>query len=87
MLKMVIYESNRKMLKSWFCVLAGLLGLSINDINVYETKKDPAMVLLLDQDQTNRLTVHELIELLDHPDMKRKDLIELLQTWLDSRNR
>lgn len=87
MLKMVIYESNRKMLKSWFCVLVGLLGLSINDINVYETKKDPAMVLLLDQDQTNRLTVHELIELLDHPDMKRKDLIELLQTWLDSRNR
>lgn len=67
--------------------LSGLLGLSINDINVYETKKDPAMVLLLDQDQTNRLTVHELIELLDHPDMKRKDLIELLQNWLDSRNR
>lgn len=65
--------------------LGGLLGLSIQDIALYETQKDPAKVLLLDQDQTRRLTVPELIELLDHSDMKRKDLIELLQDWLDSK--
>lgn len=64
--------------------LGGLLGLSCQDIAVYETQRDPAKHLLLDQNQTNRLTVHELIELLEHPDMDRKDLVELLRDWLDS---
>jgi hypothetical protein len=61
------------------------MGLSIQEIAIYETQKDPAKSLLLDQDQTQRLTVHELIDYLNHPDMNRKDLIEPLQNWLDGK--
>ncbi|XP_061187342.1 uncharacterized protein LOC133195501 [Saccostrea echinata] len=68
--------------KDWRC-LAGLLGFTVEEILVYETKSEPAKMLLLDLDQTQRMTVKQLVDVLAKPEMQRQDIIEKLSKFLN----
>lgn len=65
-------------------LLGGLLGLSGEKISLYGTHKEPAYQLLMDQGRSHRLTLALLLELLQHPDMERHDIISGIEDWLDS---
>ncbi|OWF45250.1 uncharacterized protein LOC110457259 [Mizuhopecten yessoensis] len=65
-------------------LLGGLLGLTGETIALYDTHKEPAYQLLMDQGRSHRLTLALLLELLQHTDMERRDITSLIEDWLDS---
>ncbi|XP_033745230.1 uncharacterized protein LOC117330827 [Pecten maximus] len=65
-------------------LLGGLLGLTGDKIALYDTHKEPAYQLLMDQGRSHRLTLALLLELLQHPDMERRDITSGIEDWLDS---
>lgn len=66
----------------WKC-LAGLIGFTLEQILVYESKPEPAKLLLVDLDQTHRMTVKQLVDYLAKPEMQRHDIIEKLSKFLN----
>jgi hypothetical protein len=50
---------------------------------VYESKPDPAKLLLIDLDQTRRMTVKQLVDVLAKPEMQRQDIIDVLSKFLN----
>ncbi|XP_060074146.1 uncharacterized protein LOC132553878 [Ylistrum balloti] len=65
-------------------LLGGLLGLTGDKIALYDTHKEPAYQLLMDLGRSHRLTLAQLLELLQHPDMERHDITSVIEDWLDS---
>ena len=50
---------------------------------VYDSKPEPAKLLLIDLDQTHRMTVRQLVDVLAKPEMQRQDIIEKLSKFLN----
>lgn len=84
----------KNLLQSWFtvsdnnsqfviCIFTGLIGFTLDQILVYESKPEPAKLLLVDLDQTHRMTVKQLVEYLAKPEMQRHDIIEKLSKFLN----
>lgn len=65
------------------CVFTGLIGFTLEQILVYESKPEPAKLLLVDLDQTHRMTVKQLVDYLAKPEMQRHDIIEKLSKFLN----
>lgn len=88
------FIGNKNLLQSWFtvsdnnsqcviCIFTGLIGFTLDQILVYESKPEPAKLLLVDLDQTHRMTVKQLVEYLAKPEMQRHDIIEKLSKFLN----
>lgn len=88
------FIGNKNLLQSWFtvsdnnshfviCIFTGLIGFTLDQILVYESKSEPAKLLLVDLDQTHRMTVKQLVEYLAKPEMQRHDIIEKLSKFLN----
>lgn len=88
------FIGNKNLLQSWFTVsdnnshfvisiFTGLIGFTLDQILVYESKPEPAKLLLVDLDQTHRMTVKQLVEYLAKPEMQRHDIIEKLSKFLN----
>lgn len=88
------FIGNKNSLQSWFtvsdnnsqcviCIFTGLIGFTLDQILVYESKPEPAKLLLVDLDQTHRMTVKQLVEYLAKPEMQRHDIIEKLSKFLN----
>lgn len=88
------FIGNKNLLQSWFTVsdnnsqfvifiFTGLIGFTLDQILVYESKSEPAKLLLVDLDQTHRMTVKQLVEYLAKPEMQRHDIIEKLSKFLN----
>lgn len=88
------FIGNKNFLQSWFtvsdnnshfviCIFTGLIGFTLDQILVYESKPEPAKLLLVDLDQTHRMTVKQLVEYLAKPEMQRHDIIEKLSKFLN----
>lgn len=65
------------------CVFTGLIGFTLEQILVYESKPEPAKLLLVDLDQTHRMTIKQLVDYLAKPEMQRHDIIEKLSKFLN----
>lgn len=88
------FIGNKNLLQSWFtvsdnnsqfviCIFTGLIGFTLDQILVYESKPEPAKLLLVDLDQTHRMTVKQLVDYLAKPEMQRHDIIEKLSKFLN----
>lgn len=88
------FIGNKNLLQSWFtvsdnnsqfviCIFTGLIGFTLDQILVYESKPEPAKLLLVDLDQTHRMTIKQLVEYLAKPEMQRHDIIEKLSKFLN----